>query len=131
MPANKTTRPPDRSETQRRLDRLLFREKLRKGLIGAGVLAVLVAAFGFFAYEQTATLDKVVDTRELGGLVTGAQRSYARRGGFTVYVRLDKGGDITAISRLAAIPVKGEHARVSEALHASGNRTYTVRQLLP
>ena len=131
MAHNNTAHVSRKSETQLRLDKLLFREKLRKGLIAGGVLAATVAVLGFFAYEQTSTIDPVVGKHEVAGVVTGAKRSYARRGGFSVFVRLDKGGDITAISRLAVIPVKGEHARVMEIAHASGNKTYTVRELLP
>ena len=131
MSAEKTTHRPSKSDTQRRLDRLLFWQRLRVGLIAGAALAGAIAVFVFLAYEQTANLDKVVKSRELGGIVTGAKRGYSRRAGYSVSIRLDRGGDISAVSRLAVVPVKGEHVRVKEALHASGNKTYSVRELLP
>jgi len=131
MPAKETTRPPDKSDLQRRLDRLLLRQRLRIVLLTVAALGGFAAVFAFITYEQTATIDQVVETRYVSGIITGVRRSYSRRGGYSVSIRLESGRDISAISRLAAIPVRGEHVRVMEIVHASGKKNYAVRQLLP
>jgi len=127
MPPKKTTRSPNKSDTQRRLDGLLFRQRLRVILLAGAASAILITAFIFIAYERTAAIDTVVETHELGGIVTGARRSYSRRGGYSVSIRLERGRDISAISRLAAVPLNGKHVRVVESVHASGKKTYAVR----
>ncbi len=120
-----------RRDVQKKIDQLLFRQRLKRlALVALGVLA-LGAVGVFVLYEETVSVDRVVQVREVEGTVVSARRVATRRGGFQLYVQLDEGKSVRAVSRLAQVPYAGERARLAEIRRKSGITNYVVRQLYP
>lgn len=117
-------------EQARRLNRLIWADRLRRWGPTAIGLAALLLGMAYLMGEKLARIDTVVEAEVLHGRITDAARMAGRRGGFLVHARLDDGRDVEAISQLAQPPLEGEEAEIRAARHASGRVTYDVLRLL-
>ncbi len=115
-----------RTERERALTRLIWKERIKRSVIAVLVLGVVFGAYVFLTYERTTLIDKTVETATLDGTVVSSERSFSRKGGFTVHVKLDDGKEIDAVSLLAFMPPPGAHAEVRMARHESGLVSYNV-----
>jgi hypothetical protein len=116
-------------EKARRLWRLVWRDRLLRGL--PIVLAVVVLAGGatFFFLKQIERADRTVDIKLHDGTVVTVKKTGAARGAAIVHVMLDDGRDVDAFSALRVVPIPGTHVHISEARHASGKLTYDITGL--
>ena len=116
-------------ETKKRMDHLLFMQRLKIGLIAAAVIASILGIMVFVGYEQTIHTDKVTSTAILDGTIIDAKRGVSRSAGFKLTVKLDDGKIVESVSMLPAIPYKGERLTVRQIVHQSGRVNYQAIRL--
>lgn len=117
-------------EQARRLNRIVWLDRLRR--LGPAVLGLLLLAggFAFLTGERLSRVDRTLEAHTVGGEVVAAVRMAGRQGGFQVHARLDDGREIDAASRLSQPPFPGERVEIRAASHSSGKVTYDVVRLL-
>ncbi|MFN3624853.1 MAG: hypothetical protein ACK4TP_12415 [Hyphomicrobium sp.] len=114
-----------REETRRKLERALWRERLKK--IGIGALA-LTAIAAYFVYED---LDARIDNVRIPATVTSVgplniKNSQLIEEGLSVEVALDNGGRRVSVMALKATdPHVGDHVEITEHRHHTGRITYS------
>jgi hypothetical protein len=114
-----------REETRRKLERALWRERLKK--IGIGVLAA--AAIGaYFVYED---YDGRVDNVRVPATVMSVgplniKNTQLIEEGLAVEVALDNGGrKVNVMALKTTDPHVGDHIQITEHRHHTGRVTYT------
>ncbi len=118
-------------ETARKLDRLIFLQRLKYGAMAAAVALGIAAFVLFVAYEEEVRVDKVVAMTKVHGTIVEARRQNGRNGTYRLTVRLDNGRSIKTVSLLkSGIPYVGEPVDLQETEHKSGRRNYAVTRLL-
>jgi hypothetical protein len=117
-------------EQARRLNRLIWQERLKRW--GPTVLlgAVVMGAIFYLAGERIARLDPTVETHVVQGEVISTAQLYGRTGVFRVNAKLSDGHEVDATSRLPQPPYQGEQVQMRAAAHASGRTTYDIVRLL-
>jgi hypothetical protein len=113
-----------REETRRKLERALWRERLKK--IGIGVLAA--AAIGaYFVYEDyDAHVDNVrvpATVTEVGPLNIKSTKMVEE--GLSVQVALQGGRLVNVMALKKTDPHVGDHVEITEHRHRTGRITYT------
>lgn len=114
-----------REETRRKLERALWRERLKK--IGIGVLALAVIA-AYFVYED---MDGRVDNVRVPATVTAVgplniKSTQLVEEGLSVEVALDDGGRrINVMALKKTDPHVGDHVEITQHRHHTGRITYT------
>jgi hypothetical protein len=109
-----------RLETRRALDWLVWRQRVRLGLIALGVAAVAVA-YGY-AYWP----DPVVETRIVSGVVTGTAGATPKSKDhrtMMISVSLDDGRDIVIVQPPPPVLLHGP-AEIEERRHRSGRVSF-------
>jgi len=118
-------------ETKKRLDRMIFMQRLKYGAIAGGIGVALLGFMMFMAYEEEAQVDKVVSNYSVHGTVVQAKIGLGRGSSYNLSVRLDDGRMVKTISqRSAGIPFKGEQVDLTELVRRSGNKNYVVKRLI-
>ncbi len=115
-----------KADVKKRLDRLIFMQRLKYTLVATGVIIAVLGVLLFVGYEQTIRIDKVVATTSIGGTVTQAKPGAGRKGGFRLKVSLDDGRSVGAVSFLPGFPFKGERLSLNEIVHKSGKKDFIV-----
>lgn len=114
-----------RDDTRRRLERLLWAERLKKAGLGLGVTALLGAVIAYQNYDL-----KVTDA-QVGGTVTAidplVSKPNASGDGETVHVKLDDGRAVTVLALKSRHIKNGDHLEVTEHRHATGRVTHTLK----
>lgn len=114
-----------REETRRKLERALWRERLKK--IGIGALAAAAIA-AYFVYED---YDAHVDNVRVPGKVTAVgplniKNTQMIEEGLSVEVALDNGGRRVSVMALKKTdPHVGDHVEITEHHHHTGRVTYS------
>jgi len=113
-----------RDETRRKLNRVLWRERLKKMALGA---VALVAIAAYFVYEDyDAHVDNVrvpATVMAVGPLNTKSTRMVEE--GLSVEVALLDGRRINVMALKATDPHVGDHVEITEHRHHTGRITYT------
>jgi len=118
-------------ETKKRLDRMIFMQRLKYGAIAGGIAVALLGFMMFMAYEEDARVDKVVSNHSVHGTVVLAKIGLGRGNSYNLSVKLDDGRTVKTISpRSAGIPFKGEQVDLTELVRRSGNKNYVVKRLI-
>jgi hypothetical protein len=113
-----------RDETRKKLERALWRERLKKIAIGAAVLAAIGAYFVFEDYDARTDDVRVPGTVvAVGPLNTKSTRLV--ESGLSVDVALDTGRRVNVIALKATDPHVGDHVEITEHRHRTGRVTYT------
>ena len=114
-----------REETRRKLERMLWIERLKKVGIGIAALAVIGA---YFAYED---YDARVENVRVPGRVTNVgplniKNTQMIEQGLSVEVALDNGGRRVSVMALKTTdPHVGDHVEITEHRHHTGRVTYS------
>ncbi|MEI9900540.1 MAG: hypothetical protein WDN31_10940 [Hyphomicrobium sp.] len=114
-----------REETRRKLERALWRERLKK--IGMGAVA-LVAIAAYFFYED---MDGRVDNVRVPATVTSVgplniKNTQLVEEGLSVQVALDDGGRLVSVMAMKTTdPHVGDHIEITEHRHHTGRITYS------
>ncbi len=111
-------------DVKKRLDRLIFMQRLKIGLIALGIAIAVSALLIFVGYEQTINIDKVVSSTPVKGEIVSIIRGAGRKSGYILSVKLDDGRKVQAVSRLPRAPIAGERLVLKEAMHESGQKSY-------
>jgi hypothetical protein len=113
-----------REETRRKLERALWRQRLKHIAVGAAAL-VLIGAY--FAYEDfDARVDNVrvpATVMAVGPLNTKSTRMVEE--GLSVEVALDDGRRVSVMALKATDPHVGDHVEITEHHHHTGRVTYS------
>jgi len=113
-----------REETRRKLERALWRERLKKIAIGA----VAAAAIGaYFVYED---VDARIDNVRVPGKVTAVgplniKNSQLVEEGLMVEVALDSGRHVSVMALKKTDPHVGDNVQITEHRHHTGRTTYS------
>ncbi len=115
-----------REETRRKLERMLWLQRLRWAGLAAAVLAVLAV---FFLLTD---LDTHVENRRVSGVVefVGALNGTSSKTiaeGLAVDVRLEDGRVAHVMALKTTDPHVGDHVQVTEHRHGTGRVTFTWR----
>lgn len=113
-----------RDETRRRLERQLWRERLK--WVGAGVGLLAMVAGGLWVTG----LDATVETHRVPGVVASVgplvgTTSKAIEEGLAVDVRLEDGRLVHVMALKKTDPHVGDRVEVAEHVHGTGRVTYT------
>jgi hypothetical protein len=114
-----------REETRRKLNRVLWRERLKKMAIGA---VALVAIGAYFFYED---LDARIENVRVPGTVKAVgplaiKNTQMVEKGLSVEVALDDGGRlVTVMAMKTTDPHVGDHIEITEHRHHTGRVTYS------
>lgn len=114
-----------REETRRKLERALWRERLKK--IGIGVVA-LAAIAAYFVYED---FDGRIDNVQVPATVMAVgplniKNTQMVEQGLSVEVALDNGGRLVSVMALKTNePHVGDHIQITEHRHRTGRVTYS------
>ena len=114
-----------REETRRKLERALWRERLKKMGIGAAALALICAYFVYEDYDARVENVRVPATvTEVGPL--NIKNTKMVEEGLSVQVALDNGGRRVSVMALKKTdPHVGDHVEITEHRHHTGRVTYT------
>jgi hypothetical protein len=112
-----------RAETRRRLDQMLWRQRLKYAGIGAAVVLVLAAMFWFTDLDTKVVDRNVAGTIEQVGPVNSKNASQ----GLAVDVKLDDGRHVQVIALRSREPHVGERVEVVEHRHGTGRVTFTYK----
>lgn len=115
-----------RHETKKRLERLLWIERLKKLAVAVAIVAAIAVAF---VYEN---LDSTITNTEAEGTVTGftpliSKSSVAEATGETVHVKLDSGRLIDVLALKTRHLKAGDRIKVVAHHHATGRTTHTLK----
>ena len=116
-------------EKARRLNALVWRERVLRVLPVIAVAVGAIALLTFFLVRQVEKADRTLDVQTHGATVVHVKKSGNGRAAAIVEVRLDDGRDVEAFSALRLDPIAGSHVVVTEARHASGRMTYDSARL--
>ncbi len=114
-----------REETRRKLERALWRERLKK--IGIGAVA-LVAIGAYFVYED---YDARIDNVRVPATVTSVgplniKNTQLVEEGLSVQVALDSDGRLISVMAMKKTdPHVGDHVEITEHRHRTGRVTYS------
>lgn len=113
-----------RVETRRKLERAIWRERLKKIAIGAAAATVIGA---YFAYED---YDARVDNVRVPGEVVAigplnTTNTKMVEAGLSVDVSLDSGRRINVMALKTSDPHVGDHVEITEHRHRTGRVTYS------
>ncbi|HHK73950.1 MAG TPA: hypothetical protein ENJ57_02155 [Rhizobiales bacterium] len=111
-------------EVKKRLDHLIFMQRLKIGLIALALAIGVASLLIFVGYEQTVNIDKVIARTPLRGEVLKVTRKGGRKGGYILQIRLKDGSSVQGFSRLPRIPFVGDHMTLMRATHESGQKSY-------
>jgi hypothetical protein len=113
-----------REETRKRLERTLWRERLKKvALAGVGVIAIGLY-FLFEEYDGRVENVRVPGTvASVGPLNTNSTKLVEN--GLSVGVDLDAGRRVTVLVLKKSEPHVGDHVQITEHRHLTGRTTYT------
>ncbi len=118
-------------ETKKRMDHLIFMQRLKYGAMAGGIGLVVLSFMLFMGYEQQAQIDKVTATRMVHGTILEANLARSGNASYNLTVRLDDGRSVKMVSqRASGIPYKGEQLDMKEVAHKSGRKNYIVTQLI-
>lgn len=115
-----------RAETRRKLERALWRERLKK----VGIAAAILGAIGlFFLYED---MDARIDDARVPATVVAVGPLNARstkmvENGLSVDLSLTDGRRVTVMALKTTDPHVGDHVKITEHRHRTGRVTYTWR----
>jgi hypothetical protein len=115
-------------ENARRLNALVWRDRLRHWLPVAAMVIGATALLTFFLVRQVEKADPTVDVRAHTATVLDVKHA-AGRGASVVRVHLEDGRDVDAFSGMRVDPTAGAHVIVNEARHASGKLTYDIARI--
>jgi hypothetical protein len=110
-----------REETRRRLNRAIWRDRLKLVAGLAIAAAALIAAFAFMDFDASVENLRVPGIVEHIGVLNSKDASRA----VTVDVELDDGRHVTVIALKTTDPHVGAHVLVSEHRHRTGRVTFT------
>lgn len=115
-----------RAETRRKLERALWRERLKKVGIGA---AILGAVGLFFVYKD---MDARVDDVRVPATIVAVgplnvKSTKMVENGLSVDVSLEDGRHVTVVALRRIDPHVGDHVQITEHHHRTGRFTYTWR----
>jgi len=120
-----------RPETKKKLDHIIFMQRLRYAAIAGGIGLALLAFMLFMAYQEEAAVDKVTATAAVHGEIIDARRGHGRNSVYKLIVKLDDGRSVKAVSLLSAgAPVHGDRIDLNEMTHQSGRRNYSVIRII-
>ena len=114
-----------REETRRKLERALWRERLKKIALGAAALVLIGAYFAYEDYDARVENVRVPATvTEVGPL--NIKNTKMVEEGLSVQVALDNGGRRVSVMALKKTdPHVGDHVEITEHRHHTGRVTYT------
>jgi len=115
-------------ENARRLNALVWRDRLKRIVPLVALAAVIVAVLTWLLVWQVEKSDATVDVKAHQATVLGIKRA-GTRGAAILHVHLDDGRDVDAVSVMRVDPQPGAHVVVNEARHSSGRVTYDVARL--
>jgi multidrug resistance efflux pump len=116
-------------EKARRLNALVWRERVKRWVPVTAVVVGAIALLTFFLVRQVEHADRTLDVRVHQATVVHVKKSGNGRAAAIVEVRLDDGRDVEALSVLRLDPMAGAHVIINEARHASGRMTYDIARL--
>lgn len=116
-------------EQKKQLDRIILVSRLKVFVPMVATAAIVLGAVVWMTAAKISRTDATLERHPVAGQVAGVARLAGRRGGFQVHVKLDKGGEVDAVSALAQPPYNGEAVELDAATHASGRITYKVVRL--
>jgi hypothetical protein len=113
-----------REETRRKLDRAIWRERMKK--VGMGLAAAVVIA-AYFVYED---YDGRVDNVRVPARVTevgplNIKNTKMVEEGLSVQVTLDNGHLVSVMALKKTDPHVGDHIEITEHRHRTGRVTYS------
>lgn len=115
-----------REETKKRLERLLWIERLKKLAVAVAIAGAIGVAF---VYEN---LDATITDADVAGTIIGidplvTKNSVAEATGETVHVKLDTGPRIDVLALKSRHLKAGDRIQVVEHRHATGRITHTLK----
>ena len=116
-------------EKARRLNALVWRERVKRLVPVIAVVVGAIALLTFFLVRQVEHADRTLDVHVHQATVVHVKKSGNGRAAAIVEVRLDDGRDVEALSVLRLDPAAGAHVIINEARHASGRMTYDIARL--
>jgi len=113
-----------RDETRRKLEKMLWRERLKKAALGA---VALVAIAAYFVYED---YDAHVDNVRVPATITAVaplniKSTRLVEEGLSVEVALLDGRRVNVMALKTSHPHVGDHVEITEHRHHTGRVTYT------
>jgi hypothetical protein len=115
-------------ENARRLNALVWRDRLKRIVPLVALGAVIVAVLTWLLLWQVSKSDATVDVTSHQATVLGIKHA-GTRGAAILHVHLDDGREVDAVSGMRVDPQPGAHVVVNEARHSSGRVTYDVARL--
>lgn len=113
-----------REETRKKLERVLWRQRLKQIGIGAAAFAVIGAYFVFEDLDARTEKVRVPGTVvAVGPLNTNSTKLVEN--GLSVDVALDSGRRVTVLVLKKTDPHVGDHVQITEHRHRTGRLTYT------
>ena len=112
-------------ENARRLNALVWKDRLRRWLPVAAIVVAATAVLTFFLVRQVEKADPTVDVKTHTATVVDVKHTGGRVA-TVVRVHLEDGRDVDAFSGMRVDPATGTHVIVNEARHASGKLTYDI-----
>jgi hypothetical protein len=116
-------------EKARRLNALVWRDRLRRLLPIVAAAIGAIALLTVFLVRQVEQADATVDVQVHQATVVSVKKPGHGRTASVVDVHLDDGRDVEAFSALRFDPTAGAHVVVNEARHASCRLTYDIARL--
>ncbi len=118
-------------ETKKRLDHMIFMQRLKYGAMAGLAGVALLALMVFMAYEGEQRVDKVTARHHVQGIIEQVKRAQGRNNRYKLLVKLESGQRVKTTSLLSTgIPFKGERIDLTELQHKSGNKNYMVNRLI-
>jgi hypothetical protein len=112
-----------REETRRRLDRAIWRDRLRWAGVGVAIVFALCAAFAYTTWDA-----RTVD-RRVAGTIFDVETLNSKNAsqGLNVGVKLEDGRQIQVIMLRSREPHVGDPVEVVEHTHGTGRLTFTYK----
>lgn len=113
-----------REETRKKLERALWRERMKKVALGGVALVAIGLYFLFEDYDARVENVRVPATVvAVGPLNTNSTKLV--ESGLSVDVALDSGRHVTVLALRKTDPHVGDHVQITEHRHRTGRITYT------
>lgn len=113
-----------RAETRRKLEWALWRSRLQKAAIAAGVLAVIAGGLWLTDIDASVSNHRVPGIVSQIGPLNGTSTKAAAEG-LAVDVTLDDGRKVQVMTLKTTDPHVGDHVQVTEHHHGTGRVTFT------
>lgn len=116
---------PMSDEVKKRLDRILWQDRLKKCGLAFALLGVFALLMGYRISHE----DSVMTHIRLAGVVSQA-KPMGQRKSYNLTIRLNDGRTVHAISSKGFALPKGTQVEVDEAVFASGRNAYKLLRVI-